>query len=71
LYLGWFGTAYIVVGIFLGFVLGAVFGVVLMRFGRAGRKTAIPFGNWLALGAVLAIFVAQPIADWYLGLLGR
>lgn len=71
LYLGWYGTAYIVVGIFLGFVLGAVFGVILMRVGRAGRKTAIPFGNWLAVGAVLAIFVAQPIADWYLGLLGR
>ena len=31
-----------------------------------GRKSAIPFGPYLAVGAVVAAFFAAPIASWYL-----
>jgi prepilin signal peptidase PulO-like enzyme (type II secretory pathway) len=34
-----------------------------MAVGRAGRKTALPFGPFLALGTVLAIFVGPAIVD--------
>lgn len=70
LYLGWLGWGTLIVGAFLGFVLGAVVGVGLMLLGDAGRKTKIPFGPFMLAGAFLAIWVGPPIADWYRGILG-
>ncbi len=55
LYLAWQGLRYVPVGLFLAFVLSAITGIALMAFGRAGRRTAIPFGPFLAVGAVLAL----------------
>jgi leader peptidase (prepilin peptidase) / N-methyltransferase len=59
----------VLVGMFLAFLLGAVAGVGLMVFSGRGRKAMVPFGPFLALGTVLAIFVGRSIADWYTGLL--
>jgi len=42
---------------------------LLARHGRAARKMAIPFGPFLALGGVVALFAGHPILEWYLGLL--
>jgi leader peptidase (prepilin peptidase)/N-methyltransferase len=42
-----------------------------MSTGRGNRKTAIPFGPYMIAGALIAIFVAQRLADGYLHLLGR
>lgn len=69
-YLAWLGWAALVVGGFLGFALGAVVGVAMMVAGRAGRRTALPFGPFMLLGALLAIFLAEPLSQWYLGLVG-
>jgi leader peptidase (prepilin peptidase)/N-methyltransferase len=33
---------------------------------RLGRKAAIPFGPWLAAGALLGVLIGTPIASWYL-----
>ena len=33
---------------------------------RAGRKTAIPFGPFLALGGLVAVFVGQDLVGLYL-----
>jgi leader peptidase (prepilin peptidase) / N-methyltransferase len=38
---------------------------IAVRMGAAGRKSAIPFGPYLALGAVVSAFVASPVAHWY------
>jgi leader peptidase (prepilin peptidase)/N-methyltransferase len=62
-YLGWLGLPYVAVGLFLGFLFGAVVGVVGMSVGKAGRKTAIPFGPFLALGTIVAVFAGRPIID--------
>lgn len=62
-YLGWLNPGFVPVGLFLGFLLGAIVGVGLMIFGRAGRKTAVPFGPFLATGALLTIWVGQPFID--------
>ena len=70
LYLGWLGWGTLIIGAFLGFVLGAVVGVGLMLLGDAGRKTKIPFGPFMLAGAFLAIWVGPPITDWYVQLLG-
>ena len=63
LYLGWLNPGIAAVGLFLGFVVGAVVGVALMVIGRAGRRTAIPFGPSLAAGALAAVWVGQHMVD--------
>jgi leader peptidase (prepilin peptidase)/N-methyltransferase len=65
-YLGWFGWEYAVVGAFLGFLAGGVVGLILMALGRAGRKSQIPFGPYMMIGAWLALAFAEPVVDWYL-----
>ncbi len=66
-YLTW-GT--FLVGAFMGFVLGAIAGVLLMAGGKAGRKTAVPFGPFMVLGAWSAILGAGYLGDYYLELIG-
>ncbi|MDH4230085.1 MAG: prepilin peptidase [Nitrospirota bacterium] len=47
---------------------GSLVGVVLMvAFGK-GRKHAVPFGPFLALGALFHLFWGAQVIDWYLGL---
>ena len=31
-----------------------------------GRKTAMPFGPFLALGGLVGLLAGEPIVDWYL-----
>ena len=54
--LGWFvgfqGLRYLPVALFLAFVLSAVVGIVLMLTRRANRRTMVPFGPFMALGAL-------------------
>ncbi|GGK57155.1 prepilin peptidase [Planomonospora parontospora subsp. parontospora] len=69
LYLGWLGWSAVVIGTFAAFLLGGIAGVTLLATGRAGRKTALPFGPAMLAGALLALFAAGPIAAWYGALL--
>lgn len=70
LYLGWLSWAHLVVGAFLGFLVGGVVGIALMAVGRAGRKSMVPYGPSMLAGAWLAVAFARPVADWYLGTAG-
>jgi leader peptidase (prepilin peptidase)/N-methyltransferase len=47
---------------------GTIVGVVIIaRKGAAeGRKTAVPFGPFLALGGLVGLFFGPGIVDWYL-----
>jgi leader peptidase (prepilin peptidase) / N-methyltransferase len=41
--------------------------VVIARKGvQEGRRTAVPFGPFLALGGVVALFAGDAMVDWYL-----
>lgn len=66
-YLSW-GT--FLVGAFGAFFLGAAAGLMLMAGGKAGRKTAVPFGPFMLLGALAAILGAGYLGDSYLELIG-
>jgi leader peptidase (prepilin peptidase)/N-methyltransferase len=56
------------VALLAGMVAALVPAVVLLaRHGSAARKMAIPFGPFLALGGLLALFFGDRILDWYLG----
>jgi leader peptidase (prepilin peptidase) / N-methyltransferase len=51
----------------IGFAAGAVIGVgMIARHGGQARKQAVPFGPFLALGGVIALWVGDEIVDWYL-----
>ena len=56
--LAWLGWAQLVVGIWLGFVLGGIVALALLLARRATRSTQLAFGPWLVAGAVLAIALA-------------
>ena len=63
LYLGWSNPGAALVGLFYGFIIGSVVGVILMIAGRAGRRTALPFGPFLAVGCLIAVFQGQSFID--------
>lgn len=65
-YLASVGWGTLVVGGFAGFLLGGIFSVVLVGARSAGRKTAIPFGPWMLLGAVVGMVVGERVWDAYL-----
>jgi len=58
------GTA-VIPALFIGFVAGAVAGVALVARGRS-TKTAIPFGPFLAAGAIAALFCGDALIHLYL-----
>lgn len=70
LYLGWSGWGALAVGAFGAFLLGGVFSLVLVLARGATRRTAIPFGPWMILGAWVGIFAGGQIATAYLELFG-
>ena len=67
LYLGWLSWPVLLVGAFAGFFLGGAVSMALLALRRATRKTAVPFGPFMILGAFVAVLVGEPIARVWLG----
>lgn len=68
LLLGWIGWGPLITGAVGAFVLGGVFGAVLIATRKAGRQTAIPFGPWMILGAWIGVFAGGTLGGLILGL---
>jgi leader peptidase (prepilin peptidase)/N-methyltransferase len=64
--LGWLGWGASLIGLFGGFATGAVIGLLLIAFGGATRKTAIPFGPFMVIGAGLGLFFGNHLWHVYL-----
>ncbi|MGW4029919.1 prepilin peptidase [Streptomyces sp. NPDC004838] len=60
--LGWYGWTVLLAGAFAGFLLGSLYGAWLMAIGRAGRKTAIPFGPFMIIGALVGLLLGASAA---------
>jgi leader peptidase (prepilin peptidase) / N-methyltransferase len=56
-------AAAILAALVVGVLVGAA--IIARKGARAGRKTAVPFGPFLALGALVGVFAGQPIVDLY------
>lgn len=64
-FLGWQA---VFVTLLLGSLTGAVVGGARILLARAGSADPIPFGPFLAFGALIAMFFGEGLIDWYLGL---
>ena len=71
---------FFVIGIALGFpnvlltffiasIIGAVVGIIGIFLGRIKKRQAIPFGPFIALGALLSLFYGEQIMQWYFHIL--
>ena len=61
-FLGW---EKVFLTIFLGSLIGSVVGITMILLKKGSRKTKIPFGPYLASGAILSIFFGNTIIEYY------
>ncbi len=64
LMVGAFLVKSVIAGLFLGFLLGAIFGVGVIIKKRKMRQT-IPFGPFISIGSIIALFWGDNILKWY------
>ena len=62
-FVGWKG---VIVTILLGSFIGSITGIIIMVSKGKGFKYAIPFGPFLSLGALIALFYGENLINWYL-----
>jgi leader peptidase (prepilin peptidase) / N-methyltransferase len=53
---------------FVALITGSVVGaaIIARKGAKEGRKTAIPFGPYLAFGGLVGLFAGDAIVEWYL-----
>lgn len=68
LFLAWLGWAQLAVGAFMAFLIGGLVSVGLVLFRGAGRKTKVPFGPFMLVGALVGILAGGPIGSAYTSL---
>jgi leader peptidase (prepilin peptidase) / N-methyltransferase len=64
-FLGW---KLVLVTLVLSSVLGSIIGLIVIALRKGGMKYALPYGTFLALGALVASLVGEAIVNWYVGL---
>jgi len=67
LMIGAFLTRSVVAALFIGFLAGSVYGLILILIKKKRFKQTIPFGPFIALGSIIALFWGGDIINWYLG----
>ena len=61
------GFAPAMLALFVGVILGAFYGIMLMARGRATAASRIPLGTFLCVGGLVAALFAEPVIAWYRG----
>ncbi len=68
--LGAFLGPYAALAVFIGALSGTILAGSLMVAGKIERRSALPFGVFLAFGGLLVLFTGRGIWNYYLGLVG-
>ena len=63
----WFGWQLLPAVILLSSLLGSIIGIGLIVLAKRGRNLPMPFGPYLALGGVAALFWGPQLSRFYLG----
>ncbi|MDD5747619.1 MAG: prepilin peptidase [Actinomycetota bacterium] len=66
LVLGYFHWYLILVQLFFGFLIGSLVSIALMLIFHIGRKEHVPFGPFLAAGAVISLVFGSNLVEFYL-----
>ena len=66
---GFLGWRAVLFSIFAGSLAGSLVGVTTMLIGKRVWSAKLPFGPYLAFGAVLWMFCGEAFVAWYMGLL--
>lgn len=61
----WLGWPNVLVALFLAYILGAIIGVYLLITKKAGKNTEIPFGTFLSVGTLVALYFGDGMVSWY------
>src|SRR5215204_304473 len=67
--LGTFLGPYAALAVFLGALLGAATGGLLMAAGKMQRRSALPFGLFMAVGGIIALFAGPQLWNMYLNVM--
>ncbi|MNO17571.1 Type 4 prepilin-like proteins leader peptide-processing enzyme [compost metagenome] len=68
--LGWvLGVPHVILAFLIACTLGSIIGGGLMLTGRIARKQPVPFGPWLAAGALIAFSYGSHLISGYLALI--
>lgn len=62
----WFGWQYTLMTLLLAFILGGVFGVIILALKIRGRKDVIPFGPFIAIGAWISLLYGVDLLKLYI-----
>lgn len=62
----WLGWKCLLLALLLSFVFGGVGGLLLLLFKLKSRKDFIPFGPFIALGALLSLLYGSEMITWYI-----
>ena len=65
----WLGWPLTLLALLFSYITGAMVGLALLIFKKAGLKTQIPFGPFLVLSSMAAYFYGFQIINWYVQLL--
>jgi leader peptidase (prepilin peptidase) / N-methyltransferase len=66
--LGAFLGPYAALAVFVGALCGAITGGLLMVVGKMQRRHALPFGVFMAVGGIVALFIGPELWEFYLDL---
>jgi leader peptidase (prepilin peptidase)/N-methyltransferase len=60
------GLKWVMMGLVFAFLGGGLISAILLITRVVGRKSHIPFGPWLALGAIVTVLYGAQIWNWYM-----
>ena len=63
-FLGWQSM---LITLVLASLLGSAVGVAMIMLRQGGMQSALPFGSFMAVSALISISVGQPLLRWYSG----